>query len=224
VQEAVDLVILAFELAEKYLNPVMVIGDGMIGQMMEPVEFPEKYEEPPLPEKTWACTGAKNRKPNVINSLYLDPEVLNTHSWNLHKKYEQMKREEVRFADYNISKDNEILMVAYGTMARICQTAIDELKRDNISVGLFRPISLFPYPSEQLRTEAEKKNIKALLTVEMSTAQMYEDVELSIRHCKENVFYGKTGGVVPAPEEIVEQAKKLIEKCKSSPSTGKKKN
>jgi 2-oxoglutarate ferredoxin oxidoreductase subunit alpha len=224
IQEAVDLTMLSFYLADKYRNPVMVIGDGMIGQMMEPVEFPEKYEEPPLPEKTWACTGAKNRKPNVINSLYLDPEVLNTHSWNLQKKYEQMQREEIRFATYNIADDNEILIVAYGTMARICQTAIDELKRDNLSVGLFRPISLFPYPSEQLRAEATKDNIKALLTVEMSTAQMFEDVELSIRHCKENVFFGKTGGVVPAPEEVVEQAKQLIEKCKSSPSTGKKKN
>ncbi len=205
IQEAVDLTMLAFHLADKYRNPVMVIGDGMIGQMMEPVEFPEKYEEPELPAKDWAATGAKGRKPHVIKSLFLDPELLEKNSWDLHAKYEEMKKHEIRYEPYKISPENKTLIVSYGTMARICQTAIDELEKDGISVGLFRPISLFPFPLKQIHDEAIKENIETVLVVEMSTAQMLEDVERAVLGKKEIKFFGRTGGIVPSPDEVKEQ-------------------
>ena len=220
IQEAVDLMMLSFYLADKYRNPVMLIGDGMIGQMMEPVEFPDKYEEPELPPKDWAATGAKGRKPVIIKSLFLDPVGLEKNSWLLHAKYEQMKKEEIRFEQYKISAKNKIIIVAYGTMARICQTAIDELEKEGISVGLFRPISLFPFPLKQIGDEAAKKNIDDVLVVEMSTAQMCEDVERAVLGKKPISFYGRTGGIVPSPEEVIDQVKKLIDKRK--PKTKKK--
>lgn len=212
IQEAVDLMMLSFHLADKYNNPVMMIGDGMIGQMMEPVEFPDTYEEPELPPKTWAATGAKGRKPKIIKSLFLDPYKLEDNSWHLHDKYDLMKKDEVRFEKYKMTDDNEILIVAYGTTARICQTAIDVLEHDNISVGLFRPISLFPFPQDAIYTETTKKNIKKVLVVEMSTGQMVEDVERAIVGKKKVSFLGRTGGVVPSPEEIVKKVKEMVSK------------
>ncbi len=212
IQEAVDLMMLSFHLADKYNNPVMMIGDGMIGQMMEPVEFPDTYEEPELPEKTWAITGAKGRKPKIIKSLFLDPYELEESCWHLHDKYELMKKNEVRFEKYKVADDNEILIVAYGTTARICQTAIDALEQDNISIGLFRPISLFPFPQDAIYTEATKKNIKKVLVVEMSTGQMVEDVERAIVGKKKVSFFGRTGGVVPSPEEIIKKIKEMVSK------------
>ncbi|UCD63488.1 MAG: 3-methyl-2-oxobutanoate dehydrogenase subunit VorB [Candidatus Zixiibacteriota bacterium] len=220
IQEAVDLMMLAFHLADKYRNPVMMIADGMIGQMMEPVEFPEKYEEPPLPPKTWAATGAKGRDPIIIKSLYLDPNLLEKNNDILHDKYERMKKEEVRFEKYKISPKNEILLVAFGSMARICQTAIDELEKERISVGLFRPISLFPFPEKAVLDEVSKKNIGNVLVVEMSSAQMFEDVDRAAKGKKPISFYGRTGGIVPSPEDVSEQIKKLVAKRK--PKTGKK--
>ncbi len=199
VQEAVDLMMLSFHLADKYRNPVMMIGDGMIGQMMEAVEFPDEYKEDPLPPKDWDLTGAKGRSPRVVKSLFLDPVKLEDNSWLLHEKYERMKREEVRYELYKVSAKNKILIIAYGTMARICQTAIDELEQEGISVGLFRPISLFPFPEKEIKKEASKKNIQTVLTVEMSTAQMMEDVERAVLGAKPMAFFGHTGGIVPTP-------------------------
>lgn len=216
IQEAVDLTMLAFHLADKYRNPVMMIGDGMIGQMMEPVEFPDKHDEPELPEKTWAADGARGRKPNVIKSLFLDPGLLEENCWILDGKYEQMKREEVRFELYKVSPKNNILLVSYGTMARICQTAIDELEAEGVSVGLFRPITLFPFPEEEVHKEAIRKNVGEVLVVEMSTGQMMEDVEMAVRGRKRVTFYGRTGGIVPAPEEVKEQIMKLLKKKKTT--------
>jgi len=223
IQESVDLMMLAFHLADKYRNPVMMIGDGMIGQMMEPVEFPDHYEEPELPEKDWVATGAAGRKPHVIKSLFLDPYLLEKNSWELHEKYHQMKKEEVRYELYKVSARNKILIVSYGTMARICQTAIDQLEKEGISVGLFRPISLFPFPEQQIHREAIKKNINDVLVVEMSTAQMMEDVEKAVLGKKPVNFFGRTGGVVPAPEEVKEQIMMLIEKQKRAKAKAKKK-
>jgi 2-oxoglutarate ferredoxin oxidoreductase subunit alpha len=220
IQEAVDLMMLAFHLADKYRNPVMMIGDGMIGQMMEPVEFPDKYQEPELPPKTWAATGAKGREPIIIKSLFLDPVLLEKNCWILHEKYQQMKKEEVRYERYKISSKNKILLVAYGTMARICQTAIDELEKQRVSVGLFRPISLFPFPEKQIYQELIKKNISDVLVIEMSMAQMCEDVERAALGKKPISFYGRSGGIVPSPEEVVEQVKKILDKRK--PKTSKK--
>jgi len=212
IQEAVDLTMEAFYLADKYRNPVMVIADGMIGQMMEPVEFPEKHEEPDLPAKDWAATGAKGRDPVIIKSLFLDPVALEKHCFKLYAKYERMKAEESRCELYNVSDKCDILLVSYGTMARICQTAIDELKRDGIEVGLFRPITVFPYPEDQLLAEVTKKNIKRVLTIEMSTGQMLEDVQKIVAGRRPVEFFGHTGGVVPLPEEVIERIKKLVVK------------
>ncbi len=211
VQEAVDLMILAFDLAEKYRNPVMMIGDGMIGQMMEAVEFPEKYSEPVSPEGSdWALTGAKGRKPRIVRSLFLDPEKLEENSLALAEKYKKMREDEVRHELYKVSDKNRVLMVAYGTMARICQTAIDELETEGISVGLLRPITLFPYPGKELYAEAAKPNIEALLDVEMSVGQMIEDVERFTKGIKPVEFYGRTGGIVPTPNEIKDKIREML--------------
>jgi 2-oxoglutarate ferredoxin oxidoreductase subunit alpha len=212
VQEAIDLTMLAVHLADKYRNPVMVIGDGMIGQMMEPVEFPDKYEEPPLPEKDWAATGAKGRKPRIIKSLFLDPDMLEKNSIILHEKYERMKKEEPRHELYKVKSKNRILITSYGTMARICQTVIDELEDEGISVGLFRPITLFPFSEKALQKEVAKKNVESVLTVEMSLGQMLEDIERIVAGVKPVKFYGRTGGVVPTPDEVKEQIKHMIRK------------
>jgi 2-oxoglutarate ferredoxin oxidoreductase subunit alpha len=221
-QEAVDLTMLAFHLADKYRNPVMLVGDGMIGQMMEPVEFPERFEEEPLPPKDWAATGAEGRAPNVVNvkgyaplivkSLFLDPVALEKNNLVLGEKYKLMKRDEVRFELYRVNAKNRILIVSYGTMARICQTVIDEMETDGISVGLLRPISLYPFPAAQILAEAKKPNIEALLTVEMSMGQMVEDVEAAVKNKKPVEFYGRTGGIVPTPEEVREYITKILAK------------
>jgi 2-oxoglutarate ferredoxin oxidoreductase subunit alpha len=212
VQEAVDLMMLAFDLADKYLNPIMMIGDGMIGQMMEAVEFPEDDAIPDRPEilGDWAATGAKGRKPRIIKSLFLDPVGLEKNSWKLNAKYEQMKAEEVRYELYKVNAKNKVMICAYGTMARICQTAIDELEAEGISVGLFRPITLFPFPEAEIHKEATRKNIKHVLTIEMSTAQMNDDVEKAVLGKRPVHFFGRTGGIVPTPEEVKDQIYKLV--------------
>lgn len=210
VQEAVDLTILAFELAEKYRNPVMIIGDGMIGQMMEPVEFPTDIAPQKLAPEDWAATGAKGRSPRVIKSLFLDPYALEDNSVVLHRKFQQIKKNEPRFELYKVSSKNKVLIASYGTMARICQTVIDELEAEGISVGLFRPITVCPFPEKALRKEILKKNIKNVLTVEMSMGQMVEDIERVVANDKPVDFYGRTGGIVPTPDEVKEQIKELI--------------
>ena len=201
---------LGFHLADKYRNPVLVIGDGMIGQMMEPVEFPDKYEESPLPAKDWAITGAKGRKPLITKSLFLDPYALEQNNIVIHEKYEQMKANEIRFELYKVSDKNRILIVSYGTMARICQTVIDDLETQGISIGLLRPITLWPFPEMEIRREAAKANIEKVLTVEMSMGQMVEDVDKAVQGKRPVEFFGRTGGIVPAPEEVREQILKLL--------------
>ncbi|MCP4566655.1 MAG: 3-methyl-2-oxobutanoate dehydrogenase subunit VorB [FCB group bacterium] len=211
VQEAVDLTILAFDLAEKYLNPVMIIGDGMIGQMMESVEFPKEYRAENDPDKSdWALTGAKDRKARLIKSLFLDPQQLEDNCLVMEAKYKKARAEEVRYELYKVSDRNEILIASYGTMSRICQTAIDELEEEGISVGLFRPITLFPFPEKEIYTEAAKSNIKKVLTIEMSTGQMVEDIERCTKSIKPIEFFGHTGGIVPTPDEVKEKVRSLL--------------
>jgi 2-oxoglutarate ferredoxin oxidoreductase subunit alpha len=202
VQEAVSLIYEAFDLADKWRNPVMVIGDGMIGQMMEPVEFPPMRDLGDLPGKSWAADGAEGRPPNIINSLFLDEKLLNAHNFKLKDKYDEIVKTEKRFETHDCERENEILVVAYGTMARICKTAIDEFKQQGGRAGLFRPISLWPYPHEALAAEARK--VKKILVVEMSTGQMIEDVWMAIGGKKKTEFFGKTGGMVPTPDEVAE--------------------
>ena len=221
IQEAVDLTILAFDIADKYRNPVMICGDGMIGQMMEPVEFPDKIDQGEQYDKSWAATGAKGRKPNIVKSLHLDPLSLERSAIAIHEKYEIWKQKETRYDSYNVGPKNNLLIVAYGTVARICQTAIDELDAEGISVGLFRPITLYPYPEKQLKEMASAKNIKSVLTVEMSLGQMVEDVERILVGAKPVRFFGRTGGIVPSPEEVCENIKKIIRDEKGSGPTAR---
>jgi 2-oxoglutarate ferredoxin oxidoreductase subunit alpha len=208
VQEAVDLIYDAFDLADRYLTPVMVMGDGMIGQMMEPVDFPPMRDLDDLPVHSWAATGARDRKPNIINSLYLKEEACNANSWKLKEKYDEIEKKEKRWETHACRGQLDVLIVAYGTMARICKTASDELKAEKKKVGVFRPISLWPYPYEALAKEATKA--KRILVVEMSTGQMIEDVKLAVLGSKKVEFYGLTGGMVPSPDDVAGHVRKML--------------
>lgn len=207
VQEAVDLTLEAFDLADKYRNPVMILGDGMIGQMMEPVEFKKEISPEDLPKKEWATVGNKGRKPNVINSLSLQAEKLEELNLRLQKKYVQMKEEEVRVETIK-TDDADYAIVAFGSMARIALSAVERAREEGIKVGLIRPISLFPYPEQVVGKVAEQ--VKFLLTVEMSCGQMVEDVRLSANGRCPVYFYGRSGGVVPTSQEIYEQLMELV--------------
>ena len=206
VQEAVDLTIDAFELADKYRNPVLVVGDGMIGQMMEPVEFKKTIDPEELPKKEWATDGAKGRKKNLINSLALEPADLEKHNWKLKAKYDEMEKNEVRYECYNLD-DAETVLVAFGTTARIAKSAIDLAENDGLKVGLIRPITLYPFPYEIINKTAD--NVNNFISVEMNTGQMVEDVRLGVEGKKPVYFHGRPGGMVPTPEEIVEKIKKV---------------
>ncbi len=207
VQEAADLMIEAFDLADQYRNPVMIIGDGIIGQMMEPVEF-KKREKKQLPEKIWAASGAKGRAANKIHSLFLDPVKLEQHNIFLKKKYDEVEKNEQRFELYNTEKPYDLLIVAYGTMARICKTSIALLQEENISIGLARPISLYPYPYKAIQEAARKA--KQVLVVELSMGQMIDDVRLAVEGQRPVHFYGRSGGMVPSPEEVCRELKRIL--------------
>ncbi len=207
VQEMVDLTALAFDLADKYRNPVMVLGDGVLGQMMEPVEFGDI--KPTIPSKPWATTGRKGRDRNVINSLYLDPNKLEEHNWHLQAKYRRIEEEEVRCDTYNLD-DAQLIIVAYGISARIARTAIEMARADGIAAGLLRPITLFPFPIEAIARAAEKARV--FLSLELSAGQMVEDVRLAVNGKRPVHFYGRTGGIIPTPQEVYEEIKKLAGK------------
>jgi 2-oxoglutarate ferredoxin oxidoreductase subunit alpha len=206
VQEAADLTIEAFDLADKYRNPVLILGDGIIGQMMEPVEFKKNIDPSELPAKPWATTGCRGRQPNIINSLYLKAEELEEHNWHLVRKYKEMAKE-VRYETYQADDEMDVLIVAYGTVARIARTAIDSLRARGLKVGLFRPVTLYPYPSEALVQTAERA--RQVLVTELSTGQMVEDVRAAIAGRRKVDFYGRVGGMVMAAEELAEQVEKL---------------
>jgi len=210
VQEAVDLIYQAFDMADHYLTPVMVMGDGMIGQMMEPVEFPPSKDLDNLPAKPWAATGARGRKPNVINSLYLKEDACHANNVRMKEKYDQIEKNEKRWETYGCEGQAlDLLVVAYGTMARICKTAVDEVRGEGGGgIGVFRPISLWPYPYEALAEEAAKA--KKILVVEMSMGQMVEDVKLAVLGTKPIEFYGLTGGLVPSPDDVADRLRKML--------------
>lgn len=200
VQEAVDLMSLAFDLADEYRSPVVVIGDGLIGQMMEPVVFPETA--PRSFERPWAATGKPaTRERNIINSLYLDPEVMERHVLHLFEKFKRMEAKEQRWEDYQLDDAPPLVLCAYGTTARICKTAMRELRKQGIPVGLFRPITAWPFPYAALKKHVDAA--KAFLTVEMSMGQLVEDVRIAVEGKRPVKFWGRTGGVVPTVEEIV---------------------
>jgi len=201
VQEAVDLTIEAFDLADQYRNPVMILGDGILGQMMEPVEF-KLTEDKELPVKEWATTGKKGRKKNIINSLYLQPEKLEQHVNRLADKFGEMEAKEQRAETY-LAEDAEILLAAYGTTSRVCKKAVDMAREEGIKAGLFRPISLWPFPTYALQEVLA--NVKGILTVEMSLGQMVEDVRLAVNGKAPVDFYGRTGGMVPTSRDVFEK-------------------
>jgi len=211
VQEAVDLVILSFDLAEKYLTPAMVIGDGMIGQMMEPVEFPSGGVGKPMNPGNWALTGAKNRPRRILNSLLIDPDVCNRLNIKLKEKYDIIERDEKRFDTFELDGKYDLLVTAFGMTSRICRTAIEELKKEGYKVGMFRPISLFPFPYQELREAAMKAS--RVLDVEMNMGQMLEDVKMAVGHEREIDFYGKTGGLIPSPDDIKQAMLKSLTKA-----------
>jgi 2-oxoglutarate ferredoxin oxidoreductase subunit alpha len=213
VQEAVTMVMQAFPLAEKYRNPVMILGDGLIGQMMEPVEFSDDLKTDPTNKDSWATNGMDHRgssQRNLVKSLFLDPEALNQHNLTLKAKYDQMKQEEVRFDTYNIDTDYQVLLVSYGTMSRVCRTAIDNMKKEGLEVGMVRPQTLFPFPEEQVLAAAEKKSCKTVASIEMSMGQMIEDIQRSVQGKRPVHWYGKCGGDVPTPEEVTEFVHTLL--------------
>ena len=211
IQEAADLVQDAFDLADYYRNPVMVLGDGLIGQMMEPVEFSEGREPvKELAPKTWATTGCDGSRPtNVINSLFLDPNELERHNYKLAEKFDTMVRDEIRFATYGEEEDYDVLIVAYGTVARVCSTAIDELRDEGIAVAMVRPITLFPYPYEAVRETALKA--KSVLVVELSSGQMIEDVALALARNRPIHFLNRMGGILVSPDEVVAKIKAILD-------------
>ena len=214
VQEAVEMMMRAFSLAEKYTNPVMILGDGLIGQMMEPVEFPEELMAAPSNKDAWATNGMGTRgstRRNLVKTLYLVPEELNAHNLKLKAKYQQMEREEVRSEPYQLESDYQVLIVSYGTMSRVCRTAIDNFKENGIDVAMIRPQTLYPFPLEAIHQAAVKESCRAVISVEMNMGQMLEDVERAVRGKRPVSWYGKCGGEVPTPEEVMAAVEKLMQ-------------
>ena len=207
VQEMADFVDLGFELAFKYRNPVMKLSDGAIGQMMEKVWLsPPKERSKTVPE--WATTGKPStRKRNIITSLELDPDRQEVFNQKLVAKYNEIREKEVRFEEFRC-EDAEYLLVAYGTSARVCQKVVQLAREQGIKAGLLRPITLFPFPSKQLNKLADK--VRLMLAVEMSAGQMVEDVMLAVNGKVPVHHYGRMGGVIPSPDEVVENLKELI--------------
>lgn len=218
VQEAADLVQDAFDLADYYRNPVMVLGDGLIGQIMEPIEFdPGRRPCKPLSPKTWATTGCDgNRPPNVITSLFLDPEPLAAHNDKLQAKYAAMARDEVRVAGRGLDAPFDVLVVAYGTVARACNTALAQLRDEGVRAALLRPITLFPFPAAAVRAAAARA--KAVLVVELSAGQMVEDVRAAVEGTRPVHFHGRTGGLMIPPEEVADRVRTLVRRDGLAPA------
>jgi 2-oxoglutarate ferredoxin oxidoreductase subunit alpha len=199
VQEAIDLTVEVFDLAEKYRHVAIVLLDGNIGQMMEPAELPPmRAQTDQVPG--WALRGAVNRKPNVVTSIYIKPEELEAFNQKLQAKIERIRAEEVRYKEYMLD-GAELVVVAYGTAGRIAQSAVKIARQQGIPVGLLRPISLFPFPEDRISQLADEA--RGFLVVEMSAGQMLDDVRLAVAGQAPVRFLGRMGGMVPLPDEIV---------------------
>ena len=207
VPEAAELTFEAFNLADKYRNPVMILADGMIGQMMEPVELPSPIDLADLPAKPWATTGTNGRDPNAIRSFALGAEELKSINQGLQEKYETIKKAETRYEEIGV-EDPDLLLVAFGTVGRIARSARRLARKEGIDLGIFRPITLWPFPDDKLAELSQK--VDTILTVEMNTGQMIEDVRLSVGSDTNTPFYGEQGGVVPDPSRILEEVKKYV--------------
>lgn len=205
VQEIVDIVPLAFDLADQYRMTAIILGDGILGQMMEPVEF-KRHKQRELPAKNWALSGIKDNKQKIIRSLYLADGVLEALNLRLETKYKEINQKEVLYEQQDVD-DAEIVVVAYGVTSRLVRSAVIQARRAGIKAGWIRPITLWPFPEEPIRKAAERNSI--FLTVEMSLGQMVEDVRLSAAGKVPVAFYGRAGGALPTAEGILEQIRKL---------------
>ncbi len=205
-QELWDLTMLAFDKADEYRNPAMILGDGILGQMMEPFT-PTPYVKPDLPEKTWALNTCKDGKPNVIKSLFMGEGELEQRNYMLQAKYQKMKNKEIRFQVYDI-EDAELIVVAFGIAARIATAAVRKLRSEGRKAGLFRPVTLFPFPEEQLNDLAGSG--RKFIAVELNAGQMVEDVKLAVNGKSEVLFYGRPGGGIITPEELYEKLSGLL--------------
>ncbi len=201
-QELCDLTITAFDLADRYRNPAVILADGMLGRMMEPVELPPPLDPRFLPAKEWALGRAGTRPSRALTSLRPDPKGLEAHNYKLVRKYDAVQRDQARWQEHRCD-DARLVVVAYGTAARIAKGAIRRVRDMGLAVGLFRPITLWPFPAEPLL--ALTRRVRQLLVFEMSTGQMVEDVELAVRGRADVNFHGRPGGVVPTPEEVAHQ-------------------
>ncbi len=197
VQEIADLTYHAFDVADRYRTPVMMLSDGMMGQMKEPVVFPERISD--LPEKEWALGGRGDGPSRYLCSLILDAMEMERHNWKLVRKYNEIEKNETRFEEYMID-DAEIVVIAYGTTARIAKGAIKRVRKDGVRAGMIRPITLWPFPKKVLNELASR--VKQFVVFEMSTGQMLEDVQIALEGKADIIFHGRPGGVVPTPIEF----------------------
>lgn len=207
VQEMYELVVEAFNIADKYRNPVVVMGDGYLGQMMEAVTFRDEEPIYKADKSGWAACGSKLERPHhTITSIYIEADVLEAHVRKLQKKYAEIQANETRVEEFNC-EGADIIVTAYGTISRIVKNVIKDAEKEGIKVGLIRPITLWPFPSESYAKYADK--VKSFLCVEMSAGQMIEDVKLAVNGRNEVKFYGRTGGNVPSQSEILDQVRAI---------------
>jgi 2-oxoglutarate ferredoxin oxidoreductase subunit alpha len=206
-QELLEHTYLAFELADKYRNPVFILGDGLIGQMMEPVQPSAVNPEPSAPPKPWALTGCRGRKPNVIKSLIIADGALEEHNKKLQEKFNAMKAAETRAVTHNI-KDSDVILMAYGSVARIAKAAMEKARAGDLKVGLIRPVTLWPFPDKLIAEACARA--KKFLVVEMSAGQMVEDVRLAVNGRADVDFYGRMGGGIPTDDEILQRIEALV--------------
>jgi 2-oxoisovalerate ferredoxin oxidoreductase alpha subunit len=205
VQEMCSLTMKAFDLADRYRTPVYVLADGYIGQMMEPVEFPEPVSN--LPRKEWALYGDKESRDNLISSIYLDPDQLEAHNRKLQVKYAQIEASEVLYEKFML-EDAAFVVMGFGIVSRVLKTAVEKLREENVKIGMLRPITLFPYPKQAI--EALFPQVKKIMVVELNNGQMVEDVRLCVKGRVPVEFYNRMGGVVPETDELIAQIKKQI--------------
>ncbi|MCJ7752220.1 MAG: 3-methyl-2-oxobutanoate dehydrogenase subunit VorB [Armatimonadetes bacterium] len=207
VQEFYDLTRESFEIADRYRNPALVLADALLGQMMEPIVIPDDVVDPAsLPRKPWATDGAGDRSRNIINSLYIEALDLEEVNLRIQARYDEAAENEIRFAEENLD-DADYAVLAYGTAARVAVTAIDHARQRGIRAGLFRPISLYPFPSREIAALAER--VKAILVVELSLGQLVEDVRLAVEGRCPVRLLGRSGGIVMTPEDVLESIAKL---------------
>ncbi len=203
-QEMCNLTMLAFELADKYRTPVYILTDGVIGQMMEPVDVPSPVKD--LPEKDWAVRGDSSTAANLITSIYMDHEDLEQHILKLDRKYKEIEEKEVRYEEY-LMEDAEIALIGYSVISRILRTVVDKLREKGIKAGLMRPVTLWPFPSKRIEDISEK--VKNFFVVEMSTGQLLADVKLAVNGKKPVYHYYRVGGMVPSIEEIMQKVEEV---------------